>query len=319
MRVAALILTSVVVAGCGKGDSTPSAASSSAPASSSAAAPPTASAAPANSFGAPIGAPIAVDKVMAAINPKHEPPYAGPTGTLKGKIRIDGDPPPPTRLKFPDRCKDSVVAYDKIFRVGLDKALADALVAVTNYGDRGWVPAREEAVKVTLHGCAPEKLTYGVTFGQRLDAFNTDKVASYMPYLDGTPAKTIMVAIPGGVPVKIYPGPKSPARYMLRDQLDSGLTAQVLVLNYATHDVTGLDGRYEIKGIPVGKVQVGVFLPVIEKSEQQEIEIKEGENTLDVTLHFDAKKDIPHKGAPAASGSASAGPATPPKAPPAPH
>ena len=67
----------------------------------------------------------------------------------------------------------------------------------------------------------------------------------------------------------------------------------IFVLNYATHDVTGLDGHYEIKNIPAGKVRVDAFLPVIGKSEGQEIEIKEGDNTLDFTFHFDAAKDLP--------------------------
>jgi hypothetical protein len=109
---------------------------------------------------------------------------------------------------------------------------------------------------------------------------------------------------------------------MIFDQLDSGLVADVFVLNYATFDVTGLDGQYEIKGIPVGKVRVDVFLPVIAKSDGQELEIHEGDNTFDMTLHFDAAKDIP-KGQPAASGapaasaapSASGAPKKPPKAP----
>ena len=106
-----------------------------------------------------------------------------------------------------------------------------------------------------------------------------------------------MVAIPGGDAVKYYP--QEPGHYMLRDQLPKPfLTADVFVLKYATHDVTGLDGQYEIKGIPVGKVRVDAFLPVIDKSSGQHIEIKAGDNTLDLTLEY--KKDKkPSKPAPA--------------------
>ena len=45
------------------------------------------------------------EQVAAVVNGKHEKPYAGPTGTLKGRVRIDGDPPPDTDLKFPPKCR----------------------------------------------------------------------------------------------------------------------------------------------------------------------------------------------------------------------
>lgn len=266
-----------------------------------------------SSYGAPIGAPLSPEKVVGAVNPEKKQPYAGPKGRLKGTIRIEGDPPPDTGLKFPERCKESAAVYGKLFRVGLDKALADAMVSVVGYD--AFVPAEGEAVKIPLHHCTPAKRTFTVTYGQRIDVFNLDTTGSYMPYLDGAGAKSIMVAIPRGDAVKLYPR-QSPKLYMLRDQLDSGLAAHVFVLNYPTHDVTGLDGHYEIRNIPVGKARLAVLLPVIEKSEEREVEIKEGDNTLDVTLRFDAAKDLPKNPNPPASASApaSAGPAVPPSA-----
>jgi len=88
--------------------------------------------------------------------------------------------------------------------------------------------------------------------------------------------------------------------------------------------VTGLDGQYQVKRIPVGKVHVGVLLPVLGKTEERDLEIKEGDNTLDLTLHFDAAKDMPAPraaardgGAPGPAGSAapSAGPSATVKKP----
>jgi hypothetical protein len=257
-------------------------------------------------MGAPIGGPFPVASVLAGVNPQHRAPYSGPKGTLRGTIRIDGDPPPETSLKFPDHCKQAAVAaYGKIFRVGLDKALADALVAVTRYGDRGFVPAASESVKIDVKDCVPDRLTYAVTFGQRMEFFNLDTSSTYLPYLDGAGTRGIMIAAPHGPPIKLYPGGPSPAHYMLRDQLGSGLVANVFLLNYATHDVTGLDGRYEIKNIPVGKVRVDAMLAVISKSDGKDIEIAEGDNTLDLTLHFNASKDLPQRAPPSASGAPS--------------
>lgn len=271
----------------------------------------------AETWGVPVGIPgeAARAKVVEALNPTHDQPYAGATGTLKGRVRIEGDPPPDTKLTFPERCKESAATYGKLFRVGLEGALADAMVAVTGY--KGFVPARGPAMPIPVRGCAAKKRTVVMTYGQRLDVANIDRGESHIPFLDGAPAKAGMVAVPGGEPVKLYP--LEPGHYMLRDQMPTGLVADVFVLKYATHDVTDLDGQFEIKGIPVGKVRVDVFLPVIGKSEGKEFEIKAGANTLDFTLKFDAAKDLPKPApapAPAASASASAGPRPPqPKVP----
>jgi len=262
---------------------------------------------PVLNYGVPIGIPGQVDKIVSAVNPERKAPYAGPKGTLRGTVHIDGDLPPDTNLKFPARCRDSEAMYGKLFRVGLDKALGDAIVAVTGYADRGWVPASSDTYKVSIHNCVPDRRTYLLTYGQRMEVANLDDKDSYSPYLDGLPIKTIMVALPHGEPVKIYPTRGSKVHYMLRDQLESGLVADVFVVNFATHDVTGLDGHYEIKNIPVGKVRVDASLPIIDKTVQKDIEIKEGDNTLDLTLSYDAEKDDPvKKQAAAAAAAASA-------------
>jgi hypothetical protein len=257
--------------------------------------------------GVPVGIPGGAAKVIALVNPEGKAPYSGPMGTLRGTVRIDGDPPPETGLTFPDRCRDSSAVYGKLFRIGLDKALADAIVGVTGYD--GFVPASSEAYRVTLRNCVPSRRTYVLTFGQRMEVENLDEKDSYSPFLDGLPMRSIMVALPKGSPVKIYPTISTKGQvthYMLRDQLQSGLVADVLVVNYATHDVTGLDGKYEIKGIPVGKVRVDTSLWILGKSEGKEVEIKEGDNTLDFTLHYDASKDDPTVKRAAAAAAASA-------------
>ncbi|MFT3769993.1 MAG: hypothetical protein QM820_31585 [Minicystis sp.] len=295
-------LLGLTLAGCESKPAPPAPA-----ASASSAAPAPSGSAAVETYGVQVVIPGDAKRVVDAVNPKHEKPYAGPKGTLKGRVRIEGDPPPDTNLKFPPNCKEAQATYAKLFRVGLDNALADAMVAVTGYD--GFVPAAGPAAKAPIRGCAVNKRTVVMTYGQRLEVANLDKLDSYVPFLDGAPSRAGMVAVPGGEAVKLYP--PEPGHYMIRDTMPSGLVADVFVLKYATHDVTGLDGQYEIKDIPVGKVQVNVFLPVLNKSQGQAFEVKEGDNTLDITFKFDAKKDVPGA-APAGSGSASAKPAAPP-------
>lgn len=290
---------------CSSSSPTPAPGSSSG--SPSASAPASASAKPpVETYGLAISPPFDAAKVMGVLDPDHKPPYAGPTATLRGRVRMEGDASPPSGLKFNAKCTEADATYGKLFRVGLDNALADAMVTVTRYADRGWVPPAEPAVKAGFRGCAAVQRTYVLTYGQRLEVTNLDRTADpYIPMLDGAPSKTMQVAVPGGAPIKLYA--TEPGHYMLRDSMDRGPVADVFVLKYATHAVTGLDGRYEIKGIPVGKVRVDAFLPVISKSQGESVDLKEGDNTLDLVMKFDAKKDLSGGAAPAPSGSASAG------------
>ncbi|KYF84883.1 hypothetical protein BE11_41735, partial [Sorangium cellulosum] len=235
------------------------------------------------------------ESVLKVMNPKRREPYSGPTGTLRGRVTIKGDPPPDTRLSFPvDKCGEAAATYGRLFRVGQQNALADALVTVVNYS--GYVPEREEAEKVTIHGCAFSSRTVAMTFGQRLEVANLDPLESYMPNLEGAPFMAVLVAMPQGEAVKFHP--PQPGYYHLVDKMPKPfLKSEVFVLKFATHDVTGLDGQFEIKNIPVGKVLTAALLPAIDQDVKKEIEIKEGDNTLDFELTFDLAKHTEKKGA----------------------
>jgi hypothetical protein len=293
-RAGGIALFALAATGCEQ-EATPGAAPS-AKASAASSAPTKALASASAAGSVVVSIPAPPDKVAASVNPKSEAPYGGPTATLKGTIRIQGDPPADSGLTFPAECSDAAATYGKQFRVGPGGALADALVAVTGY--QGYVPARAEAAKITVHRCAFARRTVAMMFGQRLEVANIGQVDSYMPYLDGAVSRATLVAIPGGEPVKLYP--QQPGHYMLRDALPKPfLTADVYVLAYGTTDVSELDGTYEIPGIPVGKVRVSAFLPAIDATTETDLELKAGDNTLDLML-----QNKPKEKAAAAAGSA---------------
>ena len=231
-----------------------------------------------------VAGPYSAAKVAEAVNPKHEAPYTGPTGTVRGVVRISGDAAPTSSATFPSKCGEASATHGRLFRTGQGGTLGDALVTVTGY--QGFVAEVHEAQRVSIHGCALTKRTVALTFGQRLDVFNTDTIEAYMPYLDGVPGKAVMVAVPGGSPVKLYPAEPA-AQYKLRDQLDkTWMVGDVFVLKFPTHDVTGLDGKYEIGRVPVGRVHVNAYLPAIEWRVEREVDVKEGDNVLDFELEW---------------------------------
>jgi hypothetical protein len=218
-------------------------------------------------------------------------PYEGPTGTLRGTLKVTGDDPPQVAFQYPKECGSAVATYGKLFRVGQDGELADAIVAVTRY--QGFVPPKEEAIKLTIKECAYSTRTVAMTTGQHLEVSNLDPLTSYLPHLDGARAPAAMVAVPRGDPVKLHS--RGPGRYWLRDQMGRKfMVADVFHFRYSTAAVTKLDGKYVIDRLPVGKVQVSVMLPAANLlTSNQETVITEGDNTLDLSLNFDAKKDVP--------------------------
>lgn len=274
-------------------------------------------AASASALTAPVasGIPIPLEEVARAVNPKNEPAYSGPTATVRGVVRITGDPPHERSElleQIPSDCVKARETYGPLFRKGPAGELADALVAVTEYPH--YVPEKEPVRVVPARGCAWESRTIALTFGQRIEIDARDP-RPYVPELLGGRMPAQLVALPG-TRSALYP--KQPGRYLLVDSLRLFSTAEVLVLKYATHDVTGLDGRYEIRGIPAGPVRINAFSPQTGATTERRITLAPGQTLdLDLELRFDAEQyrralagSSEETAAPASSAAAAAGGST---------
>ena len=298
-----LALLGVIASACGKKpDAAPAGAASAKPSPSAfKAAAPVAS-----------GLPSMQELVSKVVNPENAPAYSGPTGSVRGVVTATGDQSPVATAhlaKIKPPCPEGRETYGHIFREGMMRSLADVLVAVTGYS--GYVPAQEPKQTVGARGCAFSTRTVALTFGQTLDVVSKDN-EGYAPNLLGSHMQAQLLALPGGVPSTLYP--PEPGHYLLTDDMKVFMLADVFVLKYATHYVTSLDGRFEIKGIPVGKARISALLPATQVVVEKEIEIKAGE-TLDLPLQlkFDAKAyaATAAAGAAAAAAAEAAAPPTP--------
>jgi hypothetical protein len=250
-----------------------------------------ASAPPASAVPAPIasGVPIDPNEVSAAVNPDGKAAYSGPAGTIEGRIVATGDAAvelPDVVSKIDDKCGAARPFYGKLFREGEGRALADVLVAVTGY--REYIPAREPAQRFVAKDCTFETRTIALTFGQRLEIVSGDR-NSYVPELVGQRGHAQIVATPGGrVASTLYP--TRPGRFMLIDNLRLFMTAEVLVLKYATVAVTKLDGRYRIGGLPPGDLKVNALLPATMGTVERAVKVEAGKTvTVDFEIPFDEK------------------------------
>ncbi|MCS6901373.1 MAG: hypothetical protein RMJ98_17115, partial [Myxococcales bacterium] len=209
------------------------------------------------------GLPFSPEKVASVVNPGGLPIYRGPVGSVVGKVTVKGDPPPRRAGQRPPEAKcgkEAVEAHEYLFRVGPDGGLADAIVGVTGYD--GFLPARGDAVEVKIRGCSFDQRTIVMTYGQRLDVHNLDPKETYLPHLEGARAPALMVAMPGGDPIRLYP--PRPGSYMLLDDLKHPwMVAEVFVFKFPTATVTDATGAFKVEGVPVGEVQVGVRHPDI--------------------------------------------------------
>ena len=210
------------------------------------------------------------------VNPQNLPAYAGPTGSVEGTITVTGDPAPATPADF-SRCPDAEKVYGHAFREGplsgTKRWLADAVVAVTGYGDF-YVREKDEAEEVTIEGCGFSQRTVTMTFGQRLEVKNLTK-QFWTPKLDPPQSGMMMMATPGGDAVKLYP--KQPGHYHLIDHDRKYAVDDLYAFLHPLHTASKVGGTYRIDGVPVGKVKVNTSHPKIRDAEAaQEIEIKEG-------------------------------------------
>ena len=242
------------------------------------------------SLPAPIASSLPIDPkiVSAAVNAKGEAPYTGPTGTIGGLITVSGDPAPdmPEVLaRIPADCASAKDTYGKLFREGEGRGLADVVVGVTGYS--GYLPEEAPGQFADANGCAWNARTYVLTFGQSLDVRSRDS-RPYVPDLLGAKLKAQLVALPRGDAIHLYP--EQPGRYQLTDSMRLFMLADVLVVKFPTHAVTGLDGRYVIAHVPVGKVKVSALLPATMVQSEKEVEVHAGELVdVPLTLAFDRK------------------------------
>jgi len=286
---AGLFVASLIVAGCSPHGKTSASSSASAGTPTESVA---ASEAPPNDGNPPwLGISKSPSDVAKVINAKGNNVYTGKTGTVRGTVTVTGDPPPEVPFHAERRCAAAQGYYDRLFRKADNGAVADALVAINGYD--AFLPVDAPAKTVQISDCSFGTRTIVMTFGQRLEVRNDDTKESFMPFLDGTKVTAQRVAMPQGRPVKLYP--ERPGGYLLRDMLKHPyMIAHVFVLPNKTADVTGQDGHFEIKNVPVGKVKVTALLPMIDKKGvEKDLEVHEGDNDIEIELSYDKATDKP--------------------------
>jgi hypothetical protein len=220
----------------------------------------------------------------------------GDTGTVEGTVTMEGDSAA-VQLdlagRIPSDCVEATPTYSRVFREGAGRRVADVFVGVTGY--RGTPGERRGEVTVGARGCAWDRRTYGMTPEQHLAIKSLDQ-RPYVPSLFGAKTGASLVAVPGGDAVPVYA--KGPGMYVLVDEMRNFVQATVLVVKFPTFDVTGLDGKFHIDGVPVGTANVAAFLPTVNLNAAQDITVSKNTTTsVSLKLRFDAAAFATHAAA----------------------
>jgi len=230
--------------------------------------------------------PLSDEQVQAIVNPGKATEYAGPTGVVEGTIKVKGDPPiDRTFEKLPAGCEDAPKIHAPIYRAGPKGELADTLVAAIGYG--GFVRPNRDDKTVTIKNCSLEPTVIDLSLGQRLLVGNADKMP-YMPQLPGK-APVRRLALQGMTPVPMFlTQPGAYGMTWLAGALPGANVPSVMVfvLPNAIHSVTGLDGKFRLTGIPVGKARITASHFGMDEA-FKDVEIKAGSETkIELTLTY---------------------------------
>jgi hypothetical protein len=135
---------------------------------------------------------------------------------------------------------------------------------------------------VHAKGCAFHTRTVAMTFGQRLVIQGEDN-RPYVPEILGQPQPAQLFVLPTMPRVSI--APQNPGLFKLVDSMRLFSVAELYVLPYRTVAVTGLDGHFEIQGIPAGPVRIDALLPQTSGVTGRDLVIEPGK-TLDINLQI---------------------------------
>lgn len=206
-------------------------------------------------------------------------------------VRVKGDEAPviaSMASKIPvGKCFRAHETYSKLLREGPGRTLADVFIAVTRYQGEPAKPPEE--VRIEARDCAYDRRTVAMQLGQTIAVYNVGS-ETYTPQLMGYPGQALILAVPGGDPVRFTP--TKIGVYQLIDRTHEFVFADVFVVEYPTVAVSGADGKFEIQGVPPGKAKVNALLPITGQTLERDVEVTaQGNVHLELEFEFDVERD----------------------------
>lgn len=215
-------------------------------------------------------------------------------GDITGTITLNGTPPPEQ--------VNAVIAQDvncgklhpepvktQFYVVGANKGLKDVVIYITGISGKS-TGASAEPILLDQKGCEYSPYIFAVQTGQKVIVRNSDP-APILHNVHVTPTVAGNTEVnapqaPGSADLTVsFPSAEDFLKF--KCDVHPWMFAYATVVDHPYFAVSGVDGKYKIANVPPGKYTIqamhrkaGGGKPVT-----KDIEVKDGDNTLDFTLN----------------------------------
>ena len=215
------------------------------------------------------------------------------TGTIGGRVTLEGTPPEEQKLPLDAVCTTSSEAsgmeqprFTRTY-VTKDGGLGDVLVTLVDVPPQP-IPAGTGPLVVDQHGCEYHPYVAACQVGQTIHVTNLDPLMHNihtLPKAAGNKEVNKSQAAEAKPLEFTYDKPEEFLQF--KCDVHPWMFSYVSIVDHPFYAVTSEDGRFEIKGLPDGTYKVK-FKHRKAGEKIEEVEIKDGQATVDVVLSVPA-------------------------------
>lgn len=211
------------------------------------------------------------------------------TGTVDGRVTLEGTPTAEQQLPLDAACGASCKAHDKELPrftqnyVTKDGGLGGVLVTLVDIPAQP-IPAGTSPLSITQRGCEYEPYIAACQVGQQIHVVNDDPLTHNihtMPAVAGNKEVNQSQAAKAKPLDFTYDKPEEFLRF--KCDVHPWMFSYVSIVPHPFYAVTSDDGHFEIKGLPDGKYKVK-FKHRKAGEKIEDVVIKDGKATVDVVL-----------------------------------
>ena len=229
----------------------------------------------------------------AAATAKAAAPAAEGKGILKGVVKFSGKAPemkvPKAREKS-EVCKDNKLAHNAV--VVKDGKLADVFVGIDNGQIQGGA-APAKAAEFHQKDCVYSPRIAGIVAGQEVAVFNDDAT---LHNVNSAPSDAFSAAQPKGAPALKSTKFEDPGVFKLKCDVHPWMRAFIVASDNPYFSVSGADGSLKVEKVPAGKFKVVAWHSIFGKLEKADVEVKDGEVTVEFEYKGDEKEPAENAG-----------------------
>jgi plastocyanin len=178
-------------------------------------------------------------------------------GTVSGTVKFEGTAPKlrPLKMDADPGCakKHSGPVMPDVLVLGEGNSMANIFVRVTGVGGKHSAPS--DPVVMDQNGCKYNPHVMGVMVGQKFLIKNSDGLLHNVHSLAKI-NQAFNRAMPAAVTEAEYTFDKEELMFKIKCDVHPWMNAYVGVVTHPFFDVTGTDGKFEIKGVPAGTYEV---------------------------------------------------------------